>query len=446
MQFHKRQVTNNRIIVLVMGLFFAFGFCTVLVDSVIPKLKATFALSYAEVMLTQFCFFGAYFLISLPAAWLHHRIGYLKGVAVGLLLMAVGCLLFTPAAKAGVYPGFLLALFILASGVTIVQVAANPLATGAGAPDRAASRLTLAQAFNSLATTVGPIFVAAFILSNGLAVPDASKLSGVALTIARREQAEVFQRPFLIIAAILIAMAIVCWSVRHWVRQTAPTMAISRNAGLLSNRRLMLGTVSIFLYVGAEVSIGSSLTNYMMLGDTLGAAAGMAGALVSVYWGLAMIGRFVGAGVMRRANPAMVLTLCACGALALTTTSSISTGRLAAVTVLAVGLFNSIMFPTIFALAVAGLGERTAQASGIICLAIVGGAVVPLTMGAVADHVGLKLALLVPALCYLWIAYYGRFAAATPIDGLTQRPVTSEPAKITEPLPKSDIIRQLTIG
>src|SRR5258708_37259057 len=179
-----------RIIGLVMTLFFAFGFCTVLVDTIIPKLKATFALSYAEVMLTQFCFFGAYFLVSLPAAWLHSRIGYLKGVAVGLLLMALGCLLFTPAANAGVYPGFLLALFILASGVTIVQVAANPLATGAGDPEHAPSRLTLAQAFNSLATTVGPIFGAAFILANGVAVPDAGHLAAEALALARREQAQ----------------------------------------------------------------------------------------------------------------------------------------------------------------------------------------------------------------------------------------------------------------
>src|SRR5215510_9032974 len=213
-----------RVIGLVMALFFAFGFCTVLVDTIIPKLKATFALSYAEVMLTQFCFFGAYFLVSLPAAWLHSRIGYLKGAAVGLLLMALGCLLFTPAADAGIYAGFLGALFILASGVTIVQVAANPLATGAGDPKRAPARLTLAQAFNSLATTVGPIFGASFILANGLAVPDASTLSAEALAIERREQAQVFQLPFLLIAAALIAMAVVCWSVRHWVKGTAPSV------------------------------------------------------------------------------------------------------------------------------------------------------------------------------------------------------------------------------
>src|SRR5215831_4151558 len=214
-----RSGTNRKVIGVVMALFFAFGFCTVLVDTIIPKLKATFALTYAEVMLTQFCFFGAYFLVSVPAAWLHSRIGYLQGVAVGLLLMALGCLLFTPAANAGVYPGFLLALFILASGVTIVQVAANPLATGAGEPERAASRLTLAQAFNSLATTVGPIFGAYFILANGLTVPDASILSAEALVIERREQAMVFQTPFLIIAGALILMAVVCWGVRNWAKE-----------------------------------------------------------------------------------------------------------------------------------------------------------------------------------------------------------------------------------
>ncbi len=400
-----------RVIGLVMALFFAFGFCTVLVDSIIPKLKATFALSYAEVMLTQFCFFGAYFLVSVPAAWLHSRIGYLQGVAVGLLVMACGCLLFTPAANAGVYAGFLLALFVLAAGVTIVQVAANPLATGAGDPQNAASHLTLAQAFNSLATTVGPIFGASFILANGLDVPDAGTLTVEALALERREQASVFQLPFLIIAAALIVMAILCWSVRHWVRDAAPTLAKKGHAALLRNRRLMFGAVAIFLYVGAEVSIGSSMTNYLMLDRTLSAAAQTAGSLVSVYWGLAMVGRFIGAGIMRKTNPSLVLTLCACGAFVLTTTSSLSAGMAAAVTILAVGLFNSIMFPTIFALAVEGLGERTPQASGIICLAIVGGAVVPLTTGVVADQAGLSLALLVPAACYIWIAFYGLFTA-----------------------------------
>jgi len=407
---------QSRLIALVMALFFAFGFCTVLVDSIIPKLKATFALSYAEVMLTQFCFFGAYFLISLPAAWLHRRIGYLRGVAVGLLLMALGCLMFTPAADAGIYPGFLLALFILASGVTIVQVAANPLATGAGDPRRAPSSLTLAQAFNSLATTVGPIFGATFFLANGLAVPDASTLSAEALAIERRDQAHVFQMPFVFIATVMIVLAIVCWSVRHWAKATAPSLATGGHATLLANRRLMFGVISIFLYVGAEVSIGSSMANYLMLGSTLSAAAQMAGTLVSIYWGLAMVGRFIGAGVMRKANPAFVLALCACGAFAMTTTSGLSQGMIAGVALLSVGLFNSIMFPTIFALAVEGMGARTPQASGIICLAIVGGAIVPLITGAVADNIGLHLALLVPAVCYIWIGFYGLYTARNRIS------------------------------
>ena len=417
---------NVRLIALVMTLFFAFGFCTVLVDSIIPKLKATFALSYAEVMLTQFCFFGAYFLISVPAAWLHRRVGYLRGVAVGLLLMALGCLLFTPAADAGIYPGFLLALFILASGVTVVQVAANPLATGAGDPQQAASRLTLAQAFNSLATTVGPIFGANFFLAKGLAVPDASTLSAEALAAARRDQAHVFQMPFVFIAAALISLALICWSVRRWAKTSATPQPENGRAALLSNRRLMFGVISIFLYVGAEVSIGSSMANYLMLGTTLSAPAQIAGTLVSVYWGLAMVGRFIGAGVMRKANPGLVLTLCAAGAFVMTTTSSLSQGMVAGATLLSVGLFNSIMFPTIFALAVDGLGERTPQASGIICLAIVGGAIVPLLTGATADRLGLHLALLVPASCYLWIGFYGVFTAR-------RRP--ADDAQLTAPAP-----------
>jgi FHS family L-fucose permease-like MFS transporter len=257
------------------------------------------------------------------------------------------------------------------------------------------------------------LFGAYFILANGVAVPDASKLSALALAAARREQAHVFQLPFMIIAGALIVMALACWSVRHWVKGTAPVFATTGQGALLTDRRLVFGAISIFLYVGAEVSIGSSMANYLMLGRTLGAAAQKAGSLVAVYWGLAMVGRFIGAGVMRKTNPALVLTFCACGAIVLTTTSSLSVGMIAAATLLSVGLFNSIMFPTIFALAVEGMGDRTPQASGIICLAIVGGAIVPLTTGAVADHVGLSLALLVPAACYVWIAFYGIFVAKT---------------------------------
>jgi MFS transporter, FHS family, L-fucose permease len=397
---------HSRLIGLVMGLFFAFGFCTVLVDTLIPKLKALFSLSYAEVMLTQFCFFGAYFLVSLPAAALLSRIGYLQSVTVGLIIMAVGCLLFTPAAALGIYPGFLGALFILAAGVTIVQVAANPLATNAGDPQHAHSRLTLAQALNSLATTVGPLFGAAFILAGGLETPDSATLSEAALTAVRQEGAKAVQAPFLLIAGALTLLAILCWKLRAWVPKPE-AQKIGGYAGLLNRPRLMLGCLSIFVYVGAEVFIGSSMANYLMLDTTFAAAPQTAGFLVSVYWGSAMIGRFIGAGVLRRVAAGTVLVVCAICAALLAAISGMSTGIVAGVTLLAVGLFNSIMFPTIFALAVEGLGERVGQASGLLCLSIVGGAIIPVLGGWVADQVGLALALFVPVACYIWIGIYG---------------------------------------
>jgi FHS family L-fucose permease-like MFS transporter len=397
-----------RLIALVMALFFSFGFCTVLVDSLIPKLKATFSLNYAEVMLTQFCFFGAYFIVSLPAAWLLIRIGFLQGVTVGLGLMALGCALITPAANAGVYEGFLGALFIIATGVTIIQVAANPLAANTGDPAKAHSRLTLAQGFNALATTVGPLFGAAFILGPGLNTPNPATLSAEALKAARRAEAHALQAPFLGIAIVLLIVAVVCWIVRHWAERPSPEAANGEPIGRLIRRpRLALGIVSIFLYVGAEVSIGSAMVNYLMSAHTLAATAKTAGALVSIYWGLAMIGRFVGAGVLRRARPGIVLAVCASGAILLTSTSSLGTGWLAAGAILAVGLCNSIMFPTIFALAIEGLGQRAARASGMLSMAIVGGAIVPLITGIIADRTSLSTALLVPAACYAWILVYG---------------------------------------
>jgi len=401
----------KRLIALVMGLFFAFGLCTVMVDTLIPKLKATFSLSYAEVMLTQFCFFGAYFIVSLPASWLLAKIGYLQSVTIGLVMMAIGCLLFTPAANAGVYEGFLGALFILAAGVTIVQVAANPLAASVGDPTKSHSRLTLAQAFNSLATTIGPQFGAYFILSKALATPDAAKMSAVELAAARSQAAQVVQTPFLIIAVALIVLAAGCWYVR---RMAPPAHAQGANGSYkaaLSEPRLVLGILSIFLYVGAEVAIGSSIANYLMTPHILGAAPLTAGRLVSVYWGLAMVGRFIGSAVLRKVSPAKVLTVCAVGAGLLAATSGLSSGLVAAVAILAVGLFNSIMFPTIFTLAIEGLGDSAPQASGLLCLGIVGGAAVPLLTGVVADRLGgLSLALFVPVVCYVWIATYGVIA------------------------------------
>jgi FHS family L-fucose permease-like MFS transporter len=397
---------EKKLLALMMSMFFAFGFCTVMVDSLIPKFKAMFALSYAEVMLTQFCFFGAYFIISAPAGWLMSRIGYLRGITAGLLTMATGALLFTPAARLGTYDGFLAALFILAAGVTTVQVAANPLTAMLGAPARAPSRLTLAQAFNSLATMLGPIFGSVLILSHVTKLPDAGRLPASALDRLRRSEAHVFQAPFLFIAAVLIVLACACWALRGWGPEAhVPSAGAYRR--LLANRRLMMGAAGIFTYVGAEVSIGSSIANYLMLGSVLGAPAQTAGSLVSVYWGLAMAGRFCGAAVLRRVAPGAALAACAAGACLLAATTGFCGGVPAAVTILAIGLFNSIMFPTIFTLAIGTLREDPAEASGLLCLAIVGGALVPLLTGIMADRFGLGHALLVPAACYVWIAVFG---------------------------------------
>ncbi len=397
---------DPRLLPLVMSLFFAFGFCTVLTDTLTPKLKAMFSLNHAEANLTQFCFFIAYFIVSIPAGWLLTRIGYLAGVVIGLGVMAVGCLMFTPAARLGIYGGFLLALFVLASGVTIVQVAANPLAAGVGDPKQSHSRLTLAQAFNSLATMIGPVFGSYLILSHGLASPDPKVVSTAALRAYRVAEARVVQGPFVGIAVALVLLAALCWFLRRGSPETL-AQPLGAFTNVLSNRRLALGALSIFAYVGAEVAIGNNMVNYLMLGETLGAPAQTAGLLVSVYWGGAMIGRFIGAAVLRKVSPALVLAICAVSAALLAATSALSVGMIAVATALSIGVFNSIMFPTIFTLAIEELGEETPQGSGVLCLAIVGGAVVPLLTGLAADRFGLSHALFVPAICYLWIAAYG---------------------------------------
>ncbi|MDR3507541.1 MAG: sugar MFS transporter [Caulobacteraceae bacterium] len=397
---------SNRLIPLAMALFFAFGFCTVLVDTLTPKLKGMFALSYTEVMLTPFAFFGAYFLVSLPASWLLAKIGYLQSVVVGLAITAAGCLLFTPAASAGLYSGFLGAVFVMASGVTIVQVAANPLTTAIGDPRFTHSRLTLAQAFNSLATMIGPLFGSALILAHSRPMPDPHTVSAATLAVLRKQEAHAVQGPFMGIAVALVLLAILC-SVFFRLSPPSTSTGGTSYRRLLGDSRLMLGVVSIFAYVGAEVSIGSLMTNYLMSGTVLAAKQQTAGSLVSIYWGLAMVGRFIGAFALRKVRPGSALALCALGAGLLATVSGLSGGLVAAAAVLAIGLFNSIMFPTIFTLAIEDLGDAAPQGSGLLCLAIVGGAVVPLISGRVADTFGLTAFLAVPVVCYLWIAAYG---------------------------------------
>jgi FHS family L-fucose permease-like MFS transporter len=408
---------------LVMTLFFAWGFATVLVDPLIPKLKALFTLDYVEVMLTQFSFFLAYFIVSLPAGALIARIGYVRGIVVGLLLMALGCTLFSPAASLGVYAGFLVALFVMAAGITTLQVAANPLIAILGSERSSHSRLTFAQAFNSLGTTIGPFVGAAFILGSGTAAPPPSA-SPALLAAQRSAEAHAIEGPFLAIAGGLVVLALIFFLARRQ-RVGAATQAVAgrKDLALFARPRLFCGALSIFTYVGAEVSIGSLMINYLMQPSTLALDPVSAGRLLSFYWGGAMVGRFIGAAVLTRIEAGTVLAACALGAALFASISALSAGMVAAVTVLAIGLCNSIMFPTIFTLAIEGLGADTPRGSGLLCLAIVGGAVIPLLSGYAADHLGLSLALFVPVACYLWIATYGGLARFGIVD---RKPVVAK--------------------
>lgn len=417
-------VTSTRatggLVPFVVALFFAWGFATVMIDTLIPKLKGLFALNYAEAMLTQFAFFIAYFIVSIPAGALLARVGYLRGIMIGLVVMAIGCLLFAPAAQAGVYGGFLAALFIMAAGITTLQVAANPLIAVLGDSNRSHFRLNLAQAFNSLGTFIGPMVGAAIILKSGVTPPDPVTTPPAVLAAYRVSEAHAVQAPFLGIAAGLVLLAVAFWFFRNSPGVPEPdrqeTGLVSLK--LLSRPRVGLGVLAIFLYVGAEVSIGSLLVNFLIQPRILGLTAQAAGHLVAFYWGGAMIGRLIGSGLLwLKVPPSRLLSVCAVGAIALILLAAFGAGPMAGYGLIAVGLFNSIMFPTIFTLAIDGAGEKTPQVSGLLCMAIVGGAIIPLLTGGVADQIGLALAFLVPASCYAMIAAYGalsaRLAAAT---------------------------------
>src|ERR1700684_4361602 len=396
--------------VFVYVLFFAFGGITSLNDVIIPKLKGLFTLTYGEVMLVQSTFFTAYIIISLPAAELVRRIGYMRSAVAGLLTMTVGCLLFIPASSHGLFGLFLVALFVLASGITTVQVVANPLISMLGPARTASSRLTFAQAFNSLGTTIFP-YVGSILILGLLATIDPATLSGAALDAFRGAETQGMVHTYIGLAIALVVVAAVVWLERkRLVEVPAERTPILRAFNLLTRRRFAFGSLRIFLYVGGEVAIGSVIVNYLMQSSVFGIAADMAGKHLIFYWGGAMVGRFIGSGLLRLFSPGKVLASAALAVILLLTISANTVGLVSGWSLLAIGLFNSIMFPTIFTLASEGLGERAAEGSGVICVAIVGGAIVPLVTGNAADLWGLKLALIVPAACYITILAYGWFA------------------------------------
>ena len=389
-------------------LFFMWGFLTCLNDILVPHLKSIFDLSYAGIMLIQFAFFGAYFLFSIPSAKLIDWIGYQRSMVVGLLTMGVGAFLFVPAASVPSYPLFLGALIVLAAGITCLQVAANPYVTVLGKPETASSRLNLTQAFNSLGTFLAPFFGGLLILSAApKTITEIRAMAPDVLQAYRLHEAATVKMPYvgLGIALVLLAIAIGSFKLPK-IEHAQHKVGEKVNDSIWRHPNLIFGAIAIFVYVGGEVSIGSFLVNYFSQPEIGGLTEKVAASLVAFYWGGAMVGRFIGSAILQKVSTRGLLGICAVCAAALVAISMLTTGHFAMYSILLVGFFNSIMFPSIFTLGVAELGPLTGDGSGIMIMAIVGGAIIPVAQGAIADRIGIHHAFFLPVLCYLYILFF----------------------------------------
>jgi MFS transporter, FHS family, L-fucose permease len=397
---------------MVTTLFFMWGFLTSLNDILIPHLKSIFDLNYAEALLIQFAFFSAYAAFGVASGKVVEWIGYQRTMVAGLFTMGLGALLFIPAANMPSFPLFLTALIVLAAGITALQVAANPYVTVLGPPQTASSRLNLTQAFNSLGTTIGPPLGGWLILRGAeKTLENTQGMSAAALHAYRIQQAATVKMPYLAIALalVLLALAIALYKFPRLdtTKDFRPGEGADKGHSIWRYRHVVLGAVGIFVYVGAEVSIGSFLINYFNQPYIVGMPQEVAANYVLFYWGGAMTGRFIGSAVLQKMSTGKLLTLCSIVAMALVLISMLTFGHVAMWSILAVGFFNSIMFPSIFTLGVAEMGPLTGEASGLLVTAIVGGALIPELQGILADRIGIHHAFVLPVLCYLFIAYYG---------------------------------------
>ena len=389
-------------------LFFMWGFLTCLNDILVPHLKSIFDLNYAQVMLVQFAFFGAYFLFSIPSAKIIDWMGYQRSMVAGLLTMGVGAFLFVPAASVPSFPLFLVALIVLAAGITCLQVAANPYVTVLGKPATASSRLNLTQAFNSLGTFLAPFFGGLLILSSApKAMDEIRAMAPAALQAYRLHEAATVKTPYvgLGIALVVLAAAIGSFKLPK-IPHAQHQLGEKVNDSIWRHSNLIFGAIGIFVYVGAEVSIGSFLVNYFTQPEIGGMTEKVAASFVAFYWGGAMVGRFIGSGLLQTLSTRRLLGVCAVCAAALVAISMLTAGHLAIWSIIAVGFFNSIMFPSIFTLGVAELGPLTGDGSGIMIMAIVGGAIIPLAQGAIADRIGIHHAFFLPVICYVYILFF----------------------------------------
>ena len=419
--------TNIAAMSLVTALFFFWGFVTVLNDILVPHLKSIFDLNYTKVILIQFAFFSAYAIFSIPSAKLVDAIGYKKTMVTGLFTMGAGALLFIPAANAASFPLFLVALMTLAAGITALQVAANPYVAVLGPPETASSRLNLTQAFNSLGTTIGPYIGGLLILNaNFKGTGETRQMSADVLQAYRVQEASSVKVPYLVIGLALIIFGLVIAMFKlPAIPGAARHAGTSVKASLWKYRQLVFGAIGIFVYVGAEVSIGSFLINYFGQPEIGSLPEFAAAKYVTYYWGGAMVGRFIGSAILQKVKTGTVLAIAAITACALVCISMLTTGHVAMWSIIAVGLFNSIMFPSIFTLGIAELGPLTGDGSGMMVMAIVGGAILPLLQGALADRIGIHHAFIIPAICYIYILYYALWGSR-PTPVVTQTPVVAQ--------------------
>jgi len=389
-------------------LFFMWGFLTCLNDILVPHLKSIFDLSYAQVMLIQFAFFGAYFIFSIPSARIIDWMGYQRSMVLGLLTMGLGAFLFVPAASVPSYPLFLGALIVLAAGITCLQVAANPYVTVLGKPETASSRLNLTQAFNSLGTFLAPFFGGLLILSAApKTMADIRAMAPDALQAYRLHEAATVKMPYvgLGIALVLLAVAIGSFKLPK-IEHAQHKVGEKVNDSIWRHPNLIFGAIAIFVYVGGEVAIGSFLVNYFGQPEIGGLTEKVAASFVAFYWGGAMVGRFIGSAILQKVSTRGLLGICAVCAASLVAISMLTTGHFAMYSIILVGFFNSIMFPSIFTLGVAELGPLTGDGSGVMIMAIVGGAIIPVAQGAIADRIGIHHAFFLPVICYLYILFF----------------------------------------
>lgn len=393
--------------VIVTSLFFIWGFLTCLNDILVPHLKAIFDLNYAQVMMVQFSFFSAYFIFAVPSGKIIEWIGYKRTMVLGLLTMGLGAFLFIPAASVPSFPLFLTALMVLAAGITALQVSANPYVAVLGSPETASSRLNLTQAFNSLGTTIAPFFGSMLILSAApKTIAEMRQMLPANLQAYRLHEAATVKMPYLGLAVALLVLAFLIAKAHLPVLSVEHHDPGAATDSVWKHPHLVLGAVAIFAYVGAEVSIGSFLVNYLSLPQIGDMTTKVAARYVALYWGGAMVGRFIGSALLRKFRTGTLLAIAAGVASALVLTSMGTSGHIAAWAILLVGLFNSIMFPSIFTLSIDGLGPLTGKGSGLLVAAIVGGAILPVIQGVIADHIGVQHAFILPVVSYIYIAYF----------------------------------------